>query len=152
MNNRDMAWAITSVLRAEESLPVPLRALIAAILICERGGAPSRLGMSKVGGFSYGSSQKHYADFLTALVEDLPRAVADMTSNTVNPVLAATLRSDMKERDETIRQLRSDLAALAQRHEDLRRYALAMHAAIRKIDAEAAAESGKKVSPLHPLL
>jgi len=96
MNNRDMASAITSVLRTGEPLPVPLRALIAATLICERGGAPSRLGMSKVGGFSYGSSQKHYADFLTALVEDLPAAVADMTSSTVDPVLAATLRSELK--------------------------------------------------------
>ena len=44
------------------------------------------------------------------------------------------------------------MVALAQKHEDLRRYALAMHARIREIDAQAAAESGKKVSPLHPLL
>ncbi|SKC06943.1 hypothetical protein SAMN05660473_03928 [Arthrobacter sp. 49Tsu3.1M3] len=152
MNNRDMALAITSVLRTGEALPVPLRALIAAILICERGGAPSRLGMSKVGGFSYGSSQKHYADFLTSLVEDLPAAVADMTSNTTDPVLAANLLSDLQERDSTIRDLRSELAVLSQRHEHLRRYALAMHERIRAIDAQAAVESGKKVSPLHPLL
>lgn len=152
MNNLDMARAITSVLRPNESLPVPIRALIAATLICERGGAPSRLGMSKVGGFSYGSSQKHYAEFLTALVENLPHVIGPMTSESVDPVLASTLRSELNERDETIRNLRKDMSALADKFENLRRYALAMHATIREIDAKAAAESGAKVRPLHPLL
>lgn len=152
MNNRDMARAITDVLRTEESLPVPLRALIAATIMCERGGAPSRLGMSKVGGFSYGSSQKHYADLLTALVNDLPAAVTEMTSNAADPVLAAKLMSDLQAREATIRDLRSELTALSDQYEDLRRYALAMHEKIRAVNAQAAAETGKKVSLLHPLL
>ncbi|WP_284989489.1 hypothetical protein [Arthrobacter sp. efr-133-TYG-120] len=151
MKSNELAIAITEILRAGGVVPVPLRAVIAATLMSERGGAPTRNGMAKVGGFSYGSSQNHYSDLLSAIVEELPRVLADMGSGGWDPVLAAKLRSDLQDRDATIKQLRSKVAELTDSQKHVRRYALALHERVRELDAQAAAESGKKVSPLRPL-
>lgn len=151
VNSQELAKSITIALRSEGGLAVPLRALLAGTLMCERGGSPSRLGMSKVGKFSYGSSQNNYSDLLTAIVEELPRALDDMMSDGTDPVLAAKLRANLQDRDGTIRQLRRDLAVVEQSQEDLRRYALALHQRLGEIASQGAAEKGAKVSPLFPL-
>lgn len=151
MNNHSLSIAITDALRSGTELPVPLKALLAGTLICERGGAPTRLGMSKIGGFSRGSSLNHYADLLAAIVELLPRALMEMTSDQTDPVHAAALREDLHKRDETIQQLRVELAAQKRSQEDLRRYALAVHERLRDVNAQVAAETGAKVSTLFPL-
>lgn len=147
-NNRDLAMAITDALRNGAELPVPLKALLAATLMCERGGAPSRLGMSMIGGFSRGSSLNHYADLLAAIVDELPRVLLEMTSDGKDPVVAAKLRADLQERDATVQKLRAELSAQNRSQEGVKRYVLALHERLREIEAQAAAETGMKVSPL----
>lgn len=149
MNSRELADALREALR-EDDPPVPVRALVAAVLMCARGGAPTRLGMSKVGGYSRGSSLNHYADFIDAVVQRLPRVVASMASDVGDPVAAARLREELQQRDETIAQLRTDLVGLTDRHEELRRYALALHERLRELDTRAAAEGGR-VLTLRPV-
>lgn len=149
MNNREVADAIREALTGPEPLPVPLKALVAATLMCDRGGAPTRLGMSKVGGYSYGSSQNH--DLLDAIVNALPGVVAEMAEGEVDPVAAADLRKQLQQRDATVNDLRKDLAALTARHEDVRRDALALHERLNEVDAQAAAQTGARVRVLRPL-
>ncbi|PWB97819.1 hypothetical protein [Homoserinimonas hongtaonis] len=107
--------------------------------------------MSKVGGYSYGSSQNHYADLLDAIVEHLPGLVAGMADGDVDPLAIAKARGDLQQRDETVARLRREAADLASRHEELRRYALALHERLRELDQQSAAAAGAKVRPLRPL-
>jgi hypothetical protein len=152
MTNRELAQAIRDALNSANSIPVPLRSLVAGTLMCARGGAPSKLGMSKVGNYSYGSSQNHYAELLVAIVDQLPRVVAEMASGEIDPVTAARLRDELKQRDDTVRDLRRDLANVKQRHEELRRYALALHERLAEVEAQTAAGTGAAIRTLHPVL
>jgi hypothetical protein len=138
-SNRELADAVRDALAGAEPLPVPLQALIAGTLMCARGGAPTRLGMAKVGGYSHGSSQTHYADLLDAIVDRLPAVVAAMAGG-VDPVPVARLADELRRRDETIAALRRELKALAGRQEQVRRYALALHERLRAVEAGAAAD------------
>ena len=140
--HRDLAEALRDALAAGGSLPVPLQALIAGTLICARGAAPSRLGMSKVGGYSYGSSQSHYADLLDAIVEQLPAVVSAMAAGEVDPAAAARLSDELRRRDETIAALRRELREAAGRQEHVRRYALALHERLRAVEGGAAVRGG----------
>jgi len=134
MTNREFAEALHTALLREDP-PVPVRALIAGVLMCARGGAPTRLGMAKVGGYSYGSSQNHYGDLLDVLVDRLPEVTEAMAAGDGDPVAAARLRDEVQSRDRTIGELRHDLAAMRDRHENVRRYALALHERLRALDA-----------------
>ncbi|MCG2621658.1 hypothetical protein LVY72_06980 [Arthrobacter sp. I2-34] len=138
-SNRELAEAITDAL-AGGALPVPLQALVAGTLMCARGGAPTRLGMAKVGGYSNGSSQTHYADLLAAIIDRLPAAVAAMADD-VDPVPAARLAAEVRRRDETIAALRRQVRALARSREQVRRYALALHERLRAVEAQAGEEA-----------
>ncbi|MFD1211453.1 hypothetical protein ACFQ36_05300 [Arthrobacter sp. GCM10027362] len=132
-SHRELADGLRDALTADGNLPVPLQALIAGTLVCARGGAPSRLGMAKVGGYSYGSSQNHYADLLEAIVDRLPAAVASMAGQ-ADPVTAARLSEEVRRRDRTIAALRRELQVLAERQEHMRRYALALHERLRRLE------------------
>lgn len=150
MNSRELAAAIRDAL-GEESPPVPVRALVAAVLMCARGTAPSRLGMAKVGGYSYGSSQNNYADLLDALVDRLPHVVGEMVpADSVDPAAAAKLRDDLQQRDATIKRLRDEIADLKERHEHVRRYALALHQRQDERDMKDS-ETGARIVPLRRL-
>lgn len=151
MNTQDLAESIKDALMSPSTLPVPLRAVIAGTLMCARGGAPTRLGMATIGGYSYGSSQNHYSGLLDALVEQLPAAVASMAAGEFDPVAAAKVRADLQQRDGTLADLRRELAALTKRHENLRRYTLALHVQVRQLDEQRAAEGGSPVRQLRPL-
>lgn len=151
MTSRELSDAMVEALNVEDALPVPLKAVIAGTLMCARGGSPTRLGMSKVGGYSYGSSQNHYANLLEAIVEHLPRVVAGMAADEFDPVAAAQRGKDIRQRDETIAQLRREMRSMTQKQEALRRYALALHERLREIHFQQAAETGNTVYPLHPL-
>ncbi|NKX53627.1 hypothetical protein [Arthrobacter mobilis] len=140
--HRELAAALRDALNAEAQLPVPLQALIAGSVMCARGGAPSRLGMAKVGRYSYGSSQNHYADLLDAIVGRLPAVVAGMAAGGIDPATAARLGEEVRRRDETIAALRRELKALAERSEHVRRYALALHERVRTLEEQAAGEAG----------
>jgi hypothetical protein len=135
-SNRELAEAVRDALAGEGALPVPLQALIAGTLMCARGGAPTRLGMAKVGGYSHGSSQTHYADLLDAIVDQLPATVAAMAGG-IDPVPVARLADEVRRRDETIAALRRELRALAGHQEQVRRYALALHERLRAVEAQA---------------
>lgn len=135
LTSRELARALRDAL-LEDPVGVPVRALIAAALMCTRGDAPTRLGMAKVAGYSYGSSQTHYRDLLNALVERVPILIADMASDAGDPAAATRLRADLQHRDATIANLRSEYAALTERHEHLRRYALAMHGRLRDLEGD----------------
>lgn len=147
--NRELAKALTEAL-TEDQVGVPTRALIAAVLMCARGSAPTRLGMSKVGGYSYGSSQTHYGDLLDALCEKVPGLVAEMADDIVDPAAAARLRDDLQRRDASLAALRAEHAALTQRHEHLRRYALAVHERLRAVDGDEGLGEAR-VLPFQPL-
>lgn len=147
--SRELAQALTEALR-EDRVAVPSRALIAAVVISARGGAPTRLGMAKVGGYSYGSSQTHYSDLLNALCERVPHLVAAMADDIVDPAAAARLRADLQQRDASLAKLRTEHAALTERHEHLRRYALAMHERLRAIEGDNGLEEAR-VLPFQPV-
>ena len=150
MSSRDLAAAIRDALR-EDTPPVPVRALVAAVLMCARGGAPSRLGMARLAKYSYGSSQNNYSDLLDALVERLPHVVGEMVpADSIDPAAAAKLRDDLQQRDATIERLRAELADLKERHEQVRRYALALHNRQDERDIKDA-ETGARVVPLRRL-
>ena len=150
MSSRDLAAALRDALR-DETPPVPVRALVAAVLMCARGGAPSRLGMSKLARYSYGSSQNNYADLLDALVERIPHVVGEMVpADSVDPAAAAKLRDDLQQRDATIARLRTELADLKERHEHVRRYTLALHQQQDERDMKDS-ETGGRIVPLRRL-
>jgi hypothetical protein len=147
--SRELSQALTDAIN-EDQVAVPIRALIASVLMSARGGAPTRLGMSKVGGYSYGSSQTHYGDLLDALCERVPHLVADMATDIVDPAGAAKLRNDLQQRDASLAALRAENAALTERHEHLRRYALAVHERLRSIEGDGSL-SEARVLPFQPL-
>ena len=119
--------------------------------MCARGGAPSRLGMSKLARYSYGSSQNNYADLLDALVERIPHVVGEMVpADSVDPAAAAKLRDDLQQRDATIARLRTELADLKERHEHVRRYTLALHQQQDERDMKDS-ETGGRIVPLRRL-
>lgn len=119
--------------------------------MCAKGGAPTKLGMSKVGGYSYGSSQNHYAGLLEVLVTRLPEIIAGMSADGIDAQTASKLRRDLDNRNTTITGLRAELAELSERHEHTRRYALALHERLRRADEEAAADNAAIVRRLHPI-
>lgn len=147
--SRELAQALADAVR-EEQVAVPIRALIASVLMSARGGAPTRLGMSKVGGYSYGSSQTHYGDLLDALCEHVPHLVAEMADDIIDPAAAARLRDDLQQRDASLAALRADHAALTERHEHLRRYALAAHERLRAVEGDQGLEEAR-VLPFQPV-
>lgn len=147
MTTSDLAQALRQAL-SKDDLPVPVRALVAGVLMCARGGAPSRLGMSKVGDYSYGSSQNHYSDLLDVLVDRLPKITASMSSGPVDPVEVAKLREDVQRRDRVIAELRQELRTREHRLENLRRYALALHERLRVLE-EQGSQSGARVLEIH---
>ncbi|NUU06363.1 hypothetical protein [Leifsonia sp. C5G2] len=148
MNNKQIAAELTDALIEPEDLPVPLKALIAATVMSARGAAPTRLGMAKTGSYSYGSSQTHYAGLLDALIERIPAEVAEMAQGEVDPALAVQMRAELQQRDTTIASLRAELAMLASRHEELRKYALALHQRTSELDQQQAAQQGATVRRL----
>jgi hypothetical protein len=135
LTHRELAEAIRAALDTEGNLPVPLQALIAGTLICARGGAPSRLGMARLGRYSYGSSQTHYASLLEAIIARLPDEVAAMAPGAADPATAARLSEELHRRDETIAALRRELRAVSGHQEQVRRYALALHERLRALEA-----------------
>ena len=151
MTSRELSDAMVEALRAKGALPVPLKAMLAGTLMCARGGSPTRLGMSKVGGYSYGSSQNHYANLLDAIVERLPSFVAGMATDEIDPVAAAQRRKDIRQRDETIAALRLELKSMTQKQETLRRYSLALHERLREINEQEATDVTTRVRSIHPL-
>ncbi|MGJ9371691.1 hypothetical protein [Nesterenkonia sp. CF4.4] len=154
MSNRDLAEAIDEALNARGARgkpPVPLQALIAGVIICSQEKVPSRIGMAKVAGYSYGSSQKHYAALLTTIVDKVPTLVSEMTAGEIDANATARLTQELRQRDETIAHLRQELRAHTERQEHVKRYALALHERLRFMEEQAAAEGGAYVVPLHPL-
>lgn len=145
-SSRELAGALRDALQ-DASPAVPLKAVVAAVLICARGGTPTRLGMAKTGGYSYGSSQTHYGDLLDALVEQLPHLVSAMSPGDDDPATAARLRSELREREATLASVRAELNELTERHEHVRRYALALHERLRTIE-EHGGLGDAKVLPL----
>lgn len=141
--HRELAAALSNALNAEAQPPVPLQALVAGSVICARGGAPTRLGMAKLGGYSYGSSQNHYADLLDAIVGRLPAVVAGMAAGGIDPATTARLAEEVRRRDETIAALRRELKVLTERCEHVRRYALALHERVRALEEQGAGEAGE---------
>lgn len=150
MNNKQIAAELTEALIEPEDLPVPLKALIAATVMSARGAAPTRLGMAKTGSYSYGSSQTHYAGLLDALIERIPAEVAEMAQGEVDPALATQMRADLQQRDATIASLRAELVTVNARHEELRKYALALHQRTSELDQQAA-QQGAAVRRLRPV-
>lgn len=146
--NRELAQTLTAAL-TEGKAAVPTRAFIAAVLMCARGGAPTRLGMSKVGNYSYGSSQTHYSQLLDALCARVPDLVADMGNDVGDPAMAARLRNDLQQRDVSLAALRAEHAALTMRHEHLRRYALAIHERLRGLEGDERLDEAR-VLPFQP--
>jgi hypothetical protein len=151
MNNKQIAAELTQALNETSELPVPLKALIAATVMSVRGAAPTRLGMAKTGSYSYGSSQTHYAGLLDALIERIPAEVAEMAQGEVDPALAVQMRADLQQRDATIATLRAELATRNARHEELRKYALALHQRTFELDQQQAAQQGATVRRLRPI-
>ncbi|MET0886471.1 MAG: hypothetical protein ABWX92_08475 [Mycetocola sp.] len=150
MSTRELAQRIRDAL-GSDPVPVPLRAVIAGTLMCAQGGAPTRLGMANVASYSYGSSQNHYSDLLDRLVEALPRVVAGMAVDDIDPLAMARARDGLRRRDQTIADLRAEIVSLKDRHEDIKRYALSADTRARELEAQMAAQSGKKVRALRPL-
>lgn len=151
MNTQQLATHLTHTLTEPGSLPVPLKALIAAAVMASRGAPLTRLGMAKTGGYSYGSSQTHYPGLLDALIERIPTEIAEATHDQADPALATRLRADIQQRDATITALRAERAALRDRLEELRKYALALHQRISELDKQEAAHGGSPVRHLQPI-
>ena len=138
---KDVVFSVMA-LDTEGDLPVPLAALIAGTLLCGRGAVPSRAAMAKLGRYSCGSSQTHYADLLAAIVRRLPEAVAAMDTGGIDPAAAARLAGELRRRDEIIAELRREVRELAGRQEQVRRYALALHEQVRELQAGEEAAAG----------
>ncbi|MDQ0259481.1 hypothetical protein [Sinomonas atrocyanea] len=148
LSAKELAEALRHALTSE-NVPVPLKALIAAVLAAAKGKAPTRLGMATIGRFSHGSSQTHYGALLDALVERIPAEVSAMVPGDIDPTAAARLRQELQKRDETISELRRDLSETLDRHASLQRYALALHHQVREQEQRDATESGASVRTLH---
>lgn len=151
MNNKQIAEALTATLTDSGDLPVPIQAMIAAVVMASRGAAPTRLGMAKTAGYSYGSSQTHYAALLDALITRIPTEVAEMAQGAVDPALATSLRAELQQRDATIAALRAEAATQKAQHEHVRKYALALHQRVAELDRQEAAQRGAAVRRLHPI-
>lgn len=151
MESRTLARALTELLNSPDELPVPIKAFIASVAICQRGAAPSRLGMAKTGNYSYGSSQTHYPELLSALIKRIPNEITRMSPSDHDPARAVHLQDELRQRDATIHDLRRAATAHMETTEHLRRYALALQQRVAELEKGEAAHHGRPVRPLRPL-
>ncbi|MFJ5535106.1 hypothetical protein [Streptomyces sp. NPDC093261] len=106
--------------------------------------------MSKIAGYSHGSAATHYAGLLDVLLAKMPHIVADMTSDPIDPAAAARMRDALAQRDQTIADLRKEIATLAELNHHVQSYAIALHERLRMVaDPSTLAEA--RVLSLRPL-
>ncbi|WP_146243213.1 hypothetical protein [Curtobacterium sp. MCBD17_021] len=130
---------------------MPLKALLASVMMASRGAALSKAGMARTGQYSHGSAHKHYNELLETLMVHIPAHLRKMDDVGVRAIDPNALQAEVASRNATIAALRAELAARDSELDQIRRYALALHQRTVEVEEQWAADHGHRVRPIRAL-
>ncbi|BCJ42312.1 hypothetical protein GCM10010168_86890 [Actinoplanes ianthinogenes] len=132
-------------------IPVPMRLVLAAAILAAADKPVSIVSLCQVAGVSRGSAYNHHKVAMASIRENIPvlvRAQLAILGETPN---AAELFDQVRERDETIRELRAELKTARRERNTALAYARDLHERLRPEFEEIARERQEKVRHLRPV-
>ncbi|GAA2670662.1 hypothetical protein [Actinoplanes palleronii] len=133
------------------NIPVPTRLLLAAAILAAADKPVSIVSLCQVAGVSRGSTYNHHKEAMTSIRENIPVLVRAQLAALGETPRAAELFDQVRERDETIRELRADLKNARRERNTALAYARDLHERLRPEFDAIAREKQEKVRHLRPI-
>jgi hypothetical protein len=129
------------------NISVPARLILAAAILAAADKPVSIVSLCQVAGVSRGSTYNHHKEAMTSIRENIPvlvRAQLAILGETSN---AAELFDQVRERDETIRELRAELRTARRERNTALSYARDLHERLRPEFEDRPREAGESSAP-----
>ncbi|HET6483562.1 MAG TPA: hypothetical protein VFG35_26465 [Actinoplanes sp.] len=133
------------------NVPVPTRLMLAAAILAAADKPVSTVSLCQVAGVSRGSTYNHHKEAMASIRENIPVLVRAQLAALGETPSAAELFDRVRERDETIRELRAELKAARRERNAALAYARDLHERLRPEFEAIAREKQEKVRHLRPL-
>lgn len=131
-------------------VPVPLRVAFAALTLAAADRPLSGKNLAAAGGFSRGSTLRDYGETVAALQNAAPHIVAAQLGDTGSGASVSELAHQLQERDDTIAELREQVAQHQRDLDIALSYARDLHEHVRAEFEANAQERASKVRRLRP--
>lgn len=138
--------------RAElRSVPVVLRAMIAAAALAAADRPVNGVTMAAAGGYARGTAQTKNREHLALIAEMTPLLVGALLGRQPDAVTVAAVTEQVRQRDATIAELRRELVSVKHDREVVLGYARDLHSKARRYRDDISEERARKVRHLRPL-
>ena len=133
------------------NIPVPARLMLAAAILAAADKPVSIVSLCQVAGVSRGSTYNHHKEAMASIRENIPVLVRAQLAVLGETPAAAELFDQVRERDETIRELRAELKSARRERNTALAYARDLHERLRPEFEAIAREKQEKVRHLRSL-
>lgn len=134
-----------------KELPVPLRATLALVALAAADKPINGVNMAQVGGYSRGTAAVKHKATLDTLVRSVPVVVGVQLQRTSETPTISELAAQIRNRDNTIADLRAQLSDARHDLDVVLAYARDLHNHVQLEHDQIAAEKAKKVRLLRPV-
>ena len=131
-------------------IPVPVRVLLAAVILAASDQPITGKNLATVGAFSRGSTLRDYGTLVSRLRDTVPQFIAEALSDATEGRSVAALAADLQQRDDTIAELRAEIRQQQYDVAVAHSYARDLHERYRHDIEEAERERAAKVRHLRP--
>lgn len=136
--------------RELRAIPVPLRVVLGALTLAAADKPLSGKNLAAAGGFSRGSTLRDYGETVAALQQAAPHIVHAQLGDLATAASVSELARQLQERDETIAELREEVAQQQRDLDVALSYARDLHEHVRAEFEANARERASKVRALRP--
>lgn len=132
-------------------IPVPARALFAALILVAADRPLTGKNLATVGGFSRGTALRDHGDLIAKLRDAVPYFVDTALAEASTGESVETLTRELRQRDATIAELRQNLKQQEHDMDVARSYARDLHERYRGDLEEIEREQAEKVRQIRPV-
>lgn len=136
--------------RELRAIPVPLRVVLGALTLAAADKPLSGKNLAAAGGFSRGSTLRDYGETVATLQKAAPHVIHAQLGEHATAASVTELARELQERDETIAELREQIAQQQRDLDAALSYARDLHEHVRADYEANARERAEKVRSLRP--